>query len=882
MAHTFSRIIRVMFLTLLLCSLTLNAQDSQYGLKLRSYPSPMSEYTSVLLDKGDPIPTDNKKLTLNMDLLPRVDNMFGTVCRVITDKGGNVDIMYTVNRDDTRMPMLVTGDTTTIVNVPVDYTQWVPVSLSMNPRNGDVTLTYGTQEVTVNYPAFKGTKSVRINFGLCIIPTYQLLDVASVSVRNIALERSGKKLREWKMARHNGDVCYDEINGSPALVTNGIWLYDAASTWTPIYQQHFSYFPSVAFDPIPATFYLAYKEKDDLYVFHSTENVTDTIRMKGGEFAALYPNQLIYIPSMHRLLSYNIDEEIFSTFNPISHTWENNVKSTKDHDYWNNTLIYNPADTSLVSFGGYGHFRYNNTLLTIFPYSDRQQKAKILSEIHPRYSSSSVLVDSLMYIFGGRGCPSGRQELSPHNYYDMYTVNLKTYEVKKLWDLGESPFGNEFMPGENMIYHPETNSMWMWATLHGGTLLKVSLDNGKFEQMSLPMNETIDGQTFYANLYHSPDQHKFYAVLIKSDIDGNSDVSIFSMSSTPKTVESLTQGESFKPTGTENKIGKWILYLLIALLIGVGIWRFTYPRLHSKKKNRNESATKTDTDKEYTAISPDTQDSETDIKYENLTEENNIEYIPDCATTGIETPQCISKYYDLNRGCIRFLGGFRAYDKDGEDITPLFTPTLKQLLILLVLHTGGNPMGIANSKLLNILWGNKDDEAAKNNRNVYLSRLRNLLSRIGDVTVKTQSGFRSIRLGEGVVCDYLEILKLLESDDETRRDRVLELLFHGVLLPNTEYDYVDAFKSMFSNRTIDFLTEALHQDNLGFDTRLHIADTILQHDYLNEEALQIKCRLLHERGRTGVAKTVYAAFCREYKSLMGDEYGVTFTEIIEK
>lgn len=258
------------------------------------------------------------------------------------------------------------------------------------------------------------------------------------------------------MARHNKEVCYDEISHSPASGKNTRWIIDQYITWKKIHSQQFKSSPSVAFDPTVGTFYIA-NNKQKLYVFHTDERITDTIQVKGGEFVANYPNQLIYLPEQHQLLSYNLNENLYSFFDPASQSWKGTQAAVQEHDYWNNTLVYNPANSSLISFGGYGHYHYNNKLLICYPYEDTPQRHLNLTNIHPRYSSSSVIVDSTLYIFGGRGCPSGRQELSPRNYYDLYAVNLLTQQANKLWEFTQIPDGGDFQPSENMVYDTEKN-----------------------------------------------------------------------------------------------------------------------------------------------------------------------------------------------------------------------------------------------------------------------------------------------------------------------------------------------------------------------------------------------------------------------------------------
>lgn len=91
-------------------------------------------------------------------------------------------------------------------------------------------------------------------------------DVASVNLKDISLKRGNQEIRLWKMARHNGDICYDETSHKPASGKNTQWIIDQYITWKKIYSQHFATSPSIAFDPTVATFYIANDNKR-LYVF---------------------------------------------------------------------------------------------------------------------------------------------------------------------------------------------------------------------------------------------------------------------------------------------------------------------------------------------------------------------------------------------------------------------------------------------------------------------------------------------------------------------------------------------------------------------------------------------------------------------------------------
>lgn len=253
--------------------------------------------------------------------------------------------------------------------------------------------------------------------------------------------------------------------------------------------------------------------------------------------------------------------------------------------------------------------------------------------------------------------------------------------------------------------------------------------------------------------------------------------------------------------------------------------------------------------------------------------------------TQVQTPEeKPADHYDFSRKSICFFGGFRVHDKDGEDITALFTPTLKSLLIILILHTVKDEKGISGNRLIQILWFDKTEESAKNNRNVYMSKLRNIIERIGDVKIVNQKGFWSICFDDDTTCDYMEAKRLFaeKTDSGENLDRLMELLLRGAMLPNLEDDWVDPFKNDFSNNTIDFLTGLLRSSDYSDDFRLRIADTLFLHDFINEEALKVKCGILYRQGKKGLAKTVYDAFCKDYQSSLGTSFPVSMIDLIDQ
>ena len=811
----------------------IQAAGLEYGLSIVAYPSDAEDYSGLTLEGGRPIPLRGKTLDLSFDIFNRPDNVFGCIFRILTDSGENIDLMYTADLDDRRHPILVTGDAVHEVPCAIPLGEWIPVRISLNPRTGQVDVDYGGTAIRVRDAGTKGARNFRIAFGLCQFAGYTLSDVASVNIRNITIHRGGRLLRRWDCARHGQDVCYDEVAGVPALVKNPQWLLDQYVSFRPVFSHSFDAVPSITFDDYDG-FYMTSGD-EPIHVWHADTDVFSEIPVAGGHNPANFPNQLFYVAGGHNwLTAFNLDEGLFSTFDFKTRKWDNDVIPTRDHDYWNNTNTWEPDIHALYSFGGYGHYHYRNELIVSYLEHPEKNRRAVLEEITPRYAMTSYIVDSLLYVFGGRGNPSGKQELSPKNYYDLYAIDTRDFSVTKLWDLEHSPFG-DFISSENFVYNWANGDFYFLSNLDGFTLLKLRPETPGLEKMSLPIPPKRNAQYTYLNLWHSYEKDKMYAVVLQAQVDERTDVDVYEINYPPLPVSMILQEERTEPS---KGLPYW--WAALGVVLG-GLAVHGLSVLLRKKPARSRRKSQPEVEEAY-------------------------------------TPSV--RHYDFGRSSVGFFGGFRVMDKEGNDITGQFTPTLKSLLILLILHTE-HSQGIASQKINQILWSYKMDDTANNNRNVYMSKLRGLLEEVGDVRIQNQSKMWRIDFGEDVRCDYLEACRLFgEGTDGENVDRLLELLLRGPMLPNTELDWVDGFKSSFSNKTIDFLRRELHREDLSDATLLQAANTLLQHDFLNEDALRAKVSILCRQNKPGLAKTIYDNFCKEYRKSLGVDYAVPFKDLL--
>ena len=825
----------------------MKGQETKYGLHIQTFPHPAHEFTSLALENGNPIRTGNKETTLEFKVWNRDENVFGVVFRILTDQNKTIDLMYSVADNDARFPNLIINNNVYPLGKELRLDCWIDVTLKINPADRSIILIYDGEQISIDGSDILPVHDFRVYFGKCSVAQFELDNVASINLKDIRISQKGDPIREWDLKFHQDSICIDKVGSNPARIENGKWLIDDHMLWRRIHRQEFESTPSIAFDPATATFYMANDDKQ-LYTYNCIEREMLVRDVVDGEFAAVYPNGLFVIPETGNLLSYNLDQNIYTFFDFNRIAWKNNripEKKHKEH-YWNNTVTWNPEDSTLISFGGYGHYQFNQELLISHPLSSTPQKRTHLKEIDPRRSSASVLVDSILYIFGGRGCPSGKQEMTQRYYYDLHAVNINSMQVFKLWDIQERPVNGDFVPSSNMIFDEKNDCFYIMTNQLGGTMMRLDRNEPKIEITSLPIWEFYNAQHLYSNVYQSGD--RFYYVFEQTPTNGNSLVSIYEITSPVVVLANamISTQTANDQKGSSRGKNTTLIISALALLILISS-AYLYRRKQVAKKVRNR-------------------------KSEISADMHQVEEIPD------------SRHYDFSRQSICFFGGFKVKDKNGEDITDMFTPTLKSLLIILILYTVKNEKGLSGNKLLQALWFDKTEESAKNNRNVYMSKLRNILERIGDVKIVNQKGFWSICFEDDTICDYIEAQRLFteQNGNQDTLEKLVELLLRGVMLPNVEEDWVDSFKNDFSNRTIDFLTGLLRNSDLSDTFLLRIADTLFQHDFINEDALRVKCSILYKQGKKGLAKTVYDAFCKDYQSSLGTSFPTSMLDLINR
>ena len=834
-----------------------------YGLSLKSHSVPGIERTTLYLDDNQPFSIKNDFIISFQMYVRANEHDFGTILHLHTNTNQFIRFSF-VAGEERHFPALVLNEGIININSPIEREKWLDVSLHLRLKDNVIEIDYDNKKISAMAP-LQGVKSVTALFGQ--MKEY-LSDVAPIDLRNVTITQDGKQIREWKLWKHNDTACYDEIEGAVARAIHPVWLIDNHIEWKLVHQAKIPEKLDVAFNAREALFYLVRSQSID--VLDENGTLQKEIAIRGGYPAVEFPNHLLYDTLSNKLVSYYPKKGITSRFSFDTERWSNEIRNTEEASNYNHARTFNPADSSFYFFGGYGFYQYRNDLYRMKYSTNQIEQVEYERPLYPRYSAAMAIVGDELYIFGGRGNKYGKQELSSHYYWGLCAINLKNKQSRIVWQKNQPQEEGTIM-ASTMYFEPSDSSFYAVSTNKGGVLWKISMKDSVYSEVSKPIYNESTYQDSDFSLYTSPSHGKLFLVLDKILSNHTHELAIYSIN-----MPLVNEVDIRQSTAGESINNRWYLYaigiLLLLVLAGFVLYRFKY-----NGKNKKAPATKKGTEK--TVATTGKVQSQSDVPESKTIPKK--EWMQESETIFTETVN----YYDRSRASISLLGCFNVRDKDGNDITSNFTPRLKHLLILLILYTEKNAQGILASKTTEILWPEKEETAARNNRNVNLRKLRVLLESIGDMEVMIENNFLRIKWGTGVFCDYHTLITCTKQFEQEKSEellnRILELLLYGPLLPNTILDWLDDFKDDYSSYSIDLLKNLLdieisrnHQDMI-----IRLADIMFLHDPLNEEALAAKCSVLVTQGKKGIARNLYDRFCKEYHDSMGETYKVPFADL---
>ncbi|MEA4935582.1 MAG: hypothetical protein VB102_02955 [Paludibacter sp.] len=844
------------------------ASESIGGLYFHSHQVIKDKRTSLKIGNKEPVIV-NKGLNLEFYLNLRDErSVFGYVCRVVANDTMNIDILSSNFEGEDALWLVFGNEKKQLIllkDVP-DFKKgkWVKVCLSYLPLSKTIEMSLNSvvskiklSDKSLNYNKFE------IYFGVNNHPRFFTSDAAPIIIKDVVIsDHTGKNLFHWTLREHGAGNVVDIIRKSEAKVENPYWLADEHIHWELFDSITINTKPLLAFNETQSHLYIVNTSR--MYVFDllHNQNNRDTIEFKAGKPFETLANQLIYNKFFNELWSYDLDGTGLSKYNFSNNTWSINGKKPIEPSYWHHNSVISPVDSTLICFGGYGYYTYHSIIQRYRRDLLKWEKKSLINQIQPRYLSAATIYGNEMYVFGGFGNKTGEQQLSPHSFCDLYAISLPDLHVTKKWELN-----NIF---EGMVYSQsliiDRNETDFYVLGYYGMRFNTWIQLYKLRKDKpgmLALGDSIPYQfsdtESFCDLYFIPENNSFVAATVHRNIQNKYHIKLYRLNYPALPVEDIIQPKDYADEFTIKNIGviQAMLILAVFLLLGVAIGVFVI----SSRKKRNKRNQINDIKSAHGFDYLNTEDKLYEIK---------------------SAPSIISSSISL-------IGGFQAINKNGVDITAQFTPTIRYLVLLIILHTYKSNKGISSAMLDEILWFDKSETSARNNRNVNINKLRSILEEFDGFEINNDNSYWHAIVNPPFFCDYILVLdfarKIASQKTDTLPDELdlfVSLVSQGLLLPNIQTEWVDTFKAEFTSLVIDTLQILAKQAEKEEDykTLLKLSDAMLIQDSIDEDALVFKCKSLIALGKKSTALSFYNNFCRNYKLILNDEFPVPFSKLV--
>jgi len=833
-----------------------NGHAQSYGLLFNSHEVDLEKRTSL-----DLFPEDSFNLTKNFELgfdiafIPNHAIYFGYIVRIISNDNQNIDLIY--NQPSSTFKV-ITGENFSGISFTIDslqlYRTWNRLNFKFDVEKHTLQFIIGNKlagtcklPVTGNY--------FKLLWGANDFQKFKTRDIPPMQIKDIRISENNSLKYFWPLSESTGNVCYDKISHKPAKVKNPVWIKPKYQKWEQKESFTMNGYAGIAYDIKHDKLYIA---GADSLAIYTLKHDGDINWLPCRHQNLMLGHQEIYDTINDKLWDIYADQKKVVAYDFGGNHWDSNFPSgpVPVTQFWHVNKFISPADTSLYIIGGYGYLRYKNLVQR---YQFATKKWDILSPsgdyFSPRYLSAlgTTPDGKFAYIIGGYGSHNGDQMLDPRYYYDLLRFNVRENSFKKLYTL--KPLGTPFTFANSLVIGPNPDEYYGLIFPNDSSNSNLQLIKGSLTDSALRLVGSMIPYNFhdiqsFADLYYSVSSNKLIAVTLfysKEDAkEKKTEVKIYTLNFPPAPVDYP------QPIFKASPIPYLLLFSILGFICIVFIllaWRY-----FNKRKSR-------------------------------VTRARTSHAHDDRMRTGV-VPYQLNNAEKSYHPAIYLFGQFQVFDKEGTDITRFFTPLLKELFLIISIYTIRNGRGISSEGLNEILWHDKSDKDAKNNRSVNIAKLKTILEKIGHCTINKESGhWQLVTIDDGIYIDYKKYVSLVQNVTGPQKNlisAVVDILKRGAFLAQTEYSWLDNVKSETSSSVLDVCLGFIKNQDISKDPDfiIEITNYIFYFDQLNEEALIYKCKCLIYLKRHTLANNTYLKFIKDYKDIYGEDFGKTFHEVI--
>ena len=848
---------RRLCLLFLLTGMTLFAYSQ--GLLFQANDKEIKERTSLQIFQEGEIPCFTKNFQLSFELSIRDFDTFGYVFLLKEDQGKTkYSFTYTyLDGENSTFKFNTDGKenhySLNLRNDALAY-QWIPVSFAFDLQQDVLTIRIGDNEKKITSLGLKDTFCPHLFFG-----RYDyILDMPTFAIRNLKLEGDRSHSYTFPLNENEGEEVHTSIGKVLGTVVNPVWLINGSYHWEKLFEYSFQTPSGITFEP----------DSQRLIIFSQDSLLTYNL-LKRQPQKYSYSNKLpvklqlathfmnttdgkLYVYELNNL---PLGDATVAALDLNNQEWKQTGVAALPVQLHHHDGFWDETTGKYLVFGGFGNKRFNNTFLEYDIEGDRWDTLSYSGDrIIPRYFSGMAVNKNRehIYVFGGMGNESGEQSVGRNYLHDLYLLDRKQQSVRRLW---QNASDHRLVVARDMILTPDEKYIYAlcYPEYLSDTYLqlyRLTVDDGTMKALgdSIPMrSEEIMTN---ANLYYNSLTHEYYCTTTEFDKKGHTVIRTYVLSAPPVSLDEI---RSYGSRSSLEIRWLWIMAGIGVLLLAGGV---LFVR---KKRGKQRNAV---------------------LESSSVLMSPPVGREPDKSVQGKETLAKEDFESSLVRpNAVYLFGPFTVIDRNGRDITHLFSSRLRQVFIYILLHSTHN--GVLSASLNEVFWADKPDDKVKNLKGVTINQIRKNLAELDGVELVHDKGYFRLVFTD-CYCDYFRF-RTLKNAEEVENELGI-LLMRGKFLDGMDAGMMDHFKQKVEEFLSSFLPleiERLYQQH-KYDAVIRFCNVLFRVDPVNELALAYGMHALNHTGSSQEAILQYSLFVREYKQMMNEEYSTSYAELMSK